>query len=323
MVPPKVLLTTRWPEAAEQAILSHFNVDIIGRNKAVGEQKYDISAWLDEYDFICPTITDRIDRDSLQRGGFRTRALCNFGAGINHIDLSACQEVGIIVTNTPDVLTNDTADIAIMLTLMAARRAGQGERLVRRGGWDGWSPTHLLGLSLTGKTLGLIGFGRIGQAMAGKAYHAFGMQIIYHSRTRHATEDLPVPARYEPLDKLLRSSDVIALHAPGGPETRHIIDVNALAKMKSSVILVNTARGDLIDDDALIDALKSGRIAAAGLDVFQGEPQIHRGYLELDNVVLLPHLGSATVEARTAMGFRALRNLQAIVAGEPIPDRVA
>tara|TARA_B110001454_G_scaffold150932_1_gene140276 strand:+ start:1332 stop:2297 length:966 start_codon:yes stop_codon:yes gene_type:complete len=317
----KVLVTCRWPEAAEQAMLNAFDADIIGLNKERSEEPF--AHYLTQYDYICPTITDPISSEVLRGGGFRTKAFCNFGAGVNHIDLKACKDAGVIVTNTPDVLTEDTADIAILLALMAARRAGEGERLVRAQGWPGWSPTSMLGMCLTGKTLGLVGFGRIGQAMALKAHHAFGMKIIYYSRTPTGEDEFPFPVKYRPLDVLIRESDVISLHAPGGPATKHLINAERIAEMKQSAIVVNTARGDLIDEDALIAALKSRTIAAAGLDVFEGEPHLRPAWLELENAVLLPHLGSATQETRTAMGLRSLANLQAIVAGQEPPDRVA
>lgn len=302
-------------------MLDAFDADIIGLNKERSEQPF--ASFLAEYDYICPTITDPISSEVLRTGSHRIKAFCNFGAGVNHIDLQACKDAGIVVTNTPDVLTEDTADIAILLALMAARRAGEGERLVRAQGWQGWSPTSMLGMCLTGKTLGLVGFGRIGQAMAQKAYSAFGMKIIYYSRTPKGGDEFPFPAEYRPLEALIEEADVISLHAPGGPSTKHIINAERIAAMKPSAIVVNTARGDLIDEDALIAALKSGKIAAAGLDVFEGEPRLRPAWLELENAVLLPHLGSATQETRTAMGLRSLANLQAIVAGQEPPDRVA
>ena len=319
MPAPRVLLTCRWPEDVEREVLFAYDADIIGLNKDRGDDKAAVAAWLKDYDYICPTITDRFGHDLLSRTELRTKALCNFGAGVNHIDLAACRAAGIVVTNTPDVLTDDTADIAIMLMLMAARRGGEGERLVRSRGWQGWTPTHLLGTSLAGKTLGLVGFGRIGQAMARKAHHAFDMRIIYHTRTARAPDELPWPADYHSLETLLSTADVVALHAPGGAATRHLIDAKRLALMKPGTILVNTARGDLIDEAALVEALVQRRIAAAGLDVFEFEPRVYPELLALDNVVLLPHLGSATRETRSAMGLRVLANLNALVAGDPPP----
>ena len=323
MAAPKVLLTCRWPEAAERAAQASFDVDILGLNRPPGCAPDAFRTWLDEYDFICPTITDRLEARIFERGGFRVKALCNFGTGTNHIDLAACRKAGIRVTNTPDVLTEDTADIAIMLALMAARRGGEGERLVRGGGWQGWAPTHMLGRSLTGKTLGIVGMGRIGQTVARKAHAAFGMRILYNSRMPKDIGDLPFPAVWRSLDDLAREADVISLHVPGGAETRHLIDARGLALMRPDAVLVNTSRGDLIDEEALIAALESRATFAAGLDVFDGEPMVRTALLRLENAVLLPHLGSATRETRTAMGLRALHNLRCIAAGETAPDRVA
>jgi lactate dehydrogenase-like 2-hydroxyacid dehydrogenase len=279
---------------------------------------------LQTFDFICPTITDRIDETVIRKGPLRTKALCNFGAGINHIDLGACARAGLVVTNTPDVLTDDTADLAILLALMCARRAGEGERLVRRGDWQGWAPTHLMGTRLLGKTFGIVGFGRIGRATAQRARDGFGMTIAYAARDpRKAPPDGFSDARALPLDQLFAEADVVSLHIPGGAETRGLVDARRLALMKPSAILVNTARGDVIDEDALVTALENGMIAAAGLDVYRNEPRLSPKLKDLENLVLLPHLGSATVETRTAMGLRALANLDAVVAGKIPPDLVA
>jgi lactate dehydrogenase-like 2-hydroxyacid dehydrogenase len=279
---------------------------------------------LRSYDAICPTITDKIDRALLDEAGpLRARALCNFGAGVDHIDLDACRDAGLIVTNTPGVLTDDTADIALLLMLTCLRRGGEGERLVRTGEWAGWSPTHMLGRRMTGKVLGIVGFGRIGQAVAKRAHHGFGMEVIYHSRSPAPPEiEAACGARLVPLEELLATADVVSLHCPSTAETENMIDAGALARMKADAVLVNTARGNLIDEAALVDSLRSGGIAAAGLDVYRGEPNVRAEFLDLPNVVLLPHLGSATLETRTAMGNCAADNLDAVLAGAEPPNRL-
>jgi lactate dehydrogenase-like 2-hydroxyacid dehydrogenase len=244
---------------------------------------------------------------------------------VDHVDLAAARAAGIIVTNTPDVLTDATAELAILLMLMAARRAGEGERQLRAGQWGGWAPTHMIGQSIVGKILGLVGFGRIAQTTAGRARAGFGMKIAYYSRSRAPAEiEAKLDARYVPsLEALAGEADILSLHTPGGAETRHLIDAALLARMKPSAILVNTARGTVVDEAALADALSTRRIAAAGLDVYEKEPQVHPALLTLENAVLLPHLGSATIETRVAMGMRAAANLEAYFDSKEPRDRVA
>lgn len=313
---PRVLLTRAWPPEAERRIAAR--VDLVTTPPEVALGRADLVGALRAFDVVCPTITDRIDRALLaEAGSLRTQALCNFGAGVDHIDVAACRAAGLAVTNTPGVLTDDTADLAILLALMCVRRAGEGERLARRGDWTGWTPTQLLGSRLSGKTLGLIGFGRIGQAVAHRARHGFGMNIIYHART--PAREGP-DARHLPFDEVMATADIVSLHCPGGEETRNLVDEAALARMKPGAVLINTARGGIVDEQALWVALKSGRLAAAGLDVHQNEPAILPELLALENVVLLPHLGSATLEARTAMGMCAADNLFAILDGRPPPN---
>ncbi len=230
----------------------------------------------------------------------------------------------MIVTNTPGVLTQSTADIAMTLLLMSARRGAEGDRLVRAGKWTGWCPTHMMSSDVTGASVGLIGFGRIAQAMARKAHHGFGMKILYlkPSPADQALVDELQAVRCESLAELLPQADYVSLHCPGGLETRHLINENTLALMKPTAHLINTARGDVVDSQALIKALQEKRIAGAGLDVYEGEPHINPGFLTLENVALLPHLGSATIATRTAMGEKVLENLEAFFSGKPLPDRV-
>lgn len=318
---PSVLLTRRWPSAVESVIARKYSAMFNMDDRPMSPES--LTRALREFDFVCPTVTDRIDARMLSAGRIQTRALCNFGVGVSHIDLAACAAAGVLVTNTPDVLTDDTADLAILLALMCARRAGEGERLVRDGGWSGWAPTQLLGARLTGKTMGIVGFGRIGQAMARRAYQGFDMKILYSSN-RRAPEvvESELGARYVPIDQLFSEADVISLHVPGGKANAGLVDARRLALMKRSAILVNTARGEVVDEVALVAALSQRRIAAAGLDVYRDEPCIQPALRTLENVVLLPHMGSATEETRVAMGLRVVANLDAIVAGQVPPDRV-
>ena len=306
---PRILVTRKWPEGVEALIAQRYDATFNDSDVALTSAQ--LAAAMRDFDAICPTITDRLDASILGVAGRRVQIIANYGAGVDHIDLAAARAAGIVATNTPGVLTDATADIAITLVLMTARRAGEGERELRAGQWTGWRPTHLLGTSLRGKTLGLVGFGRIAQAMAERARFGFGMDIVYFSRRPGAQEDEQrLGARFVPsLVDLVAQSDVVSLHIPGGTETRNIIDAAILAHMAPHAILINTARGDVVDEGALIDALEAGRIGGAGLDVFAGEPHVSQRLREAPNTVLLPHLGSATQETREAMGMRALANL--------------
>ena len=275
-------------------------------------------------DALLPTVTDRITTEVLSVEPLRARILANFGVGYNHIDVHAAKARGLVVTNTPEVLTDDTADDAVMLMLMVARRAGEAERQVRSRQWTGWRPTHMLGTRVSGKTLGLVGMGRIARAVATRAHCGFGMRVVFHDPYP------PPPAlaaelgaeQQSGLDAVLREADFVSLHCPATPETRHLIDTERLALMKPTAFLINTARGDIVDEAALVAALKEQRIAGAALDVYEREPQVTSDLLTMENVVLLPHLGSATQETRVAMGLRALENLQAFFSGAPPRDRV-
>jgi lactate dehydrogenase-like 2-hydroxyacid dehydrogenase len=318
---PRLLVTRRLPAAVEEHLREHFDVRLSDSDQEL--DRAELEAAMTDFDALMPTITDRIDAPLLTSPGTRVRIVANFGAGIEHIDLNAARAAGIAVTNTPDALTDATADFAILLMLMAARRAGEGERELRGGRWDGWRPVHMLGQALTGKTLGLVGFGRIAQATAVRAA-AFGMRIRYHSRSAATpeTEARLNATRAASLEALVAEADFLSLHVPGGPETRHLVDAALLARMKPTAILVNSARGSVVDEAALAAALRERRISAAGLDVYEREPEVHPALLALENVVLLPHLGSATVETRTAMGMQAAANLTAFFAGREPPNRV-
>ena len=322
MARPKVLLTRRWPEAVERHLADRY---ALTPNLADAPMDADaLSEALRSHDAVCPTVSDVLDAAVLEGGRGGARILGNFGVGVNHIDLVACARLDLVVSNTPDVLTDATAELAILLMLAVARRAGEGERQLRAGGWTGWRPTHMMGAQVTGKTLGLIGFGRIAQAVARKACRGFGMPILYQSRRRAAAEiEAETGAVFcESADDLVARADFVSLHCPGGPETHHLIDARRLSLMKPSAFLINTARGPVVDEAALAAALAAGTIAGAGLDVYEREPRVTQGLLALQNVVLLPHLGSATTETRNAMGMRVAANLDAFFEGRPLPDRV-
>ena len=318
---PKILITRPWPKAAEDDLRQRYDVTV---NAAEPLDKAALIAAMHEYDALCATVTDKLDAEVFATPNARVKMIGNFGVGFEHIDVKAAKAAGIRVSNTPDVLTDATADIALMLMLMTSRRAGEGERQLRGGGWGGWGTTHLMGQSLQGKTLGLIGFGRIGQATAQRAHAALGMKIAYHNRRRLDPEiEGPFGATYvETVEDLLRTVDVVSLHCPATAETRHLINAERLKLMKPSAILINTARGSVVNEGDLAQALKDHVIAAAGLDVYEAEPKVHPDLLGLENAVLLPHLGSATVETRVKMGLRVCANIDRFFAGEPLIDEV-
>ncbi len=319
---PKVLVTRRWPAEVERALEERFEVTLNPSDRPLSAAE--LARAVDDYDVLCPTVSDKIDAAVIGDGG-RLRLIANYGVGFDHIDLAAAKARDIAVTNTPGVLTDATADIALTLILMAARRAGEGERELRDGRWSGWRPTHLIGSALKGKVLGLVGMGRIAVATARRAHHGFGMRIAYYGRR----ECDPVVAEelqaefYPELPALLGVADFVSLHVPGGAETANLIDAEAIAAMKPGSYLINTARGGIVDHDALADALDRKHLAGAGLDVYPHEPHVPLALLGLENVVLLPHLGSANAETRVAMGMKALANVAAFAAGTPLPDRVA
>jgi len=271
---PRILLTRRWTSQVERHLADRY--DLVLNQDDVPLTPAQLGEALRDFDAVCPTVSDAVTAAVIEQAGpaRRARILGNFGVGFNHIDIEAARRAGLVVTNTPDVLTDATADLAILLMLMVSRRAGEGERELRAGRWIGWRPTHLLGTELTGKTLGLIGFGRIAQAAARRAHHGFGMRILYNSR-RRVSQDIEKECDAEyvaEIDTLLECCDVVSLHCPGGAETHHLIDARRLARMRPNAILVNTARGPVVDEAALVDALKAGRVRA-GLDVYEREPQ--------------------------------------------------
>ena len=266
------------------------------------------------------TLGDRIDAETI-RTATRLKILANYAVGYNNIDLAAARQRGLIVTNTPDVLTDATADLTWALLLATARRVVEGDALVRSGGWTGWSPTQLLGAEVSGKTLGIIGMGRIGQAVAHRAV-GFRMPVLYHTSRPLATSSLPREWEYRSLRDLLGEADVVTIHVPLTAATHHLIGARELGWMRSTAFVINTARGPLVDEGALVDALKRGTIAGAGLDVYEQEPALQQALAQLKQVVLLPHLGSATLHARVQMGLVCLKNIQAVLDGRPAPNHI-
>lgn len=317
MTKPRLIISRKLPPQVEARAFAAFeavaNVDDV---------PFDEADWTNaDAEALLVTVTDKLGADRIASLPPCVRILANFGVGTSHIDLDSARARKITVTNTPDVLTDATADIAMLLLLGAARRAGEGEALIRARSWTGWTPTQLLGVHLGGRRLGIWGMGRIGQATAARA-SAFGMDIHYHGR--RARDDLPFAATFHADScAFLDVCECISLHAPLTPATESWLNATRLARLPAGAIVVNTGRGELVDDDALIAALRSGHVAAAGLDVFRGEPAFDARYAGLPNTFLLPHLGSATVETRNAMGMRALDNLDAFFAGGEPSDRIA
>jgi len=318
---PRVIVTRRLPTHVERALNEYFEVELNEVDIAFDPAR--MRAALLDADALVPTVGDRLGAD-LFDSTVRVRIIANYGVGTDHIDLGAAAGHGLVVTNTPGVLTDCTADLTIALMLAVLRRTGEAERELRAGEWTGWRPTHMLGRRVSGRTLGIIGFGRIGRAVARRAHHGFGMRILFHSPTpppAAVIEDLAAEPRE--LDELLRDSDIVSIHAPSSPATRGLIGPRELGLMRPDAYLVNTARGDIVDEPALATALRAGRLAGAGLDVFDGEPTILNELVDAPNTVLLPHIGSATLETRTAMGMRVVENLRAFFDGASPPDMVS
>ena len=307
---PRVLVTRRLPSSVIARLEESCDVDLYTGNTAISRDEL-LPRIAGKHALVC-LLTDTIDAAVLDAAGPQLKIVANVAVGYNNIDVPACRARGVAVTNTPDVLTNACADFTWALILAVTRRLGEGERVVRAGTWGGWALDYMLGMELRGKQLGLVGLGRIGRAVAEKA-PAFGMAVAYAART---PADFP-GATYMPLDRLLATSDVVSLHCPMTPETRHLIDQKALTKMKRSAYLINTSRGPVVDEGALAWALKERLIAGAALDVYEKEPEIHSGLMALENVLLIPHLASATTETRTGMADLAVSNALAVVTGQP------
>ena len=317
----RIVVTRKLPDSVETQITKLFDTKLNSTdNPFTKKQLLEAATWAD---VMVVTFTDQIDKEIFKAASPNLKLIANFGVGVDHIDLEMAQTFGIQVSNTPDVLTEDTADLAMALILMASRRFGEGERMVRAGKWNGWTPTQLMGHRVHSRSLGIIGMGRIGQALALRAL-GFGMSINYHNRKRIEVDiENKLKAKYwNNLDQMIGSIDILSINAPLTPDTTKILSAARLERMRSNSILINTARGGLVDEEALIRILKKGPIAAAGLDVFDREPMVNPQLVQLENVVLLPHLGSATKEGRIAMGERVILNAMNVVNGRPPPDKV-
>lgn len=315
-----LLVSRALPETVMAALNAEFEVTLRPTTQPMSEG--DAAMALEAYDAVLPTLGDGFTAAAFERvAAPRCKILANFGVGYNHIDVTAAAAKGITVTNTPGAVTDATADIAMTLILMAARRAGEGERLVRSGEWTGWHPVQMLGLHIGGKTVGIIGMGRIGKAIARRCQAGFGMDVVFHNRSQ--VSDVGVPAtQLGSLAEVMAAADVVVIAVPGSAETHHLIDATALGAMQPHAYLVNISRGDVIDEDALIAALTAGQIAGAGLDVYEQEPHVPEALLALDNVVLLPHLGTNAEEVRSNMGMLAVANLKAFFSGDDVPNKV-
>jgi len=315
-----LLVSRALPETVMQALRAEFEVTLRPTTQPMSEDEATLA--LAAYDAVLPTLGDQFTAAAIGRvEAPRCKMLANFGVGYNHIDVVAATARGITVSNTPGAVTDATADIAMTLVLMAARRAGEGERLVRSGEWTGWHPVQMLGLHIGGKTVGIVGMGRIGKAVARRCQAGFGMNVVFHNRSQVA--DVGVPAQQlGSLAEVMAAADVVVVAVPGSPATHHLIDAVALGAMQPHAYLVNISRGDVIDEPALIAALQAGQIAGAGLDVYEQEPHVPEALLALDNVVLLPHLGTNAQDVRANMGRMAVTNLRAFFNGDAVPNKV-
>ncbi|MEX2453610.1 MAG: D-glycerate dehydrogenase [Rhodospirillaceae bacterium] len=318
---PGIAVTRRLPREVETRMMELFDARLNADDAPMTADR--IVAAAQGADALVPTVTDRIDAGLIERLPESVRLIANFGVGVNHIDLDAAAARRIVVTNTPGVLTDDTADLTVALLLAAPRRLVEGDRLVRTGRWEGWSPTFMIGHRISGKRIGIVGMGRIGQAVA-RRVRGFGMTVHYHNRRRiHAELEAELEANYwESLDQMLGHMDFISINCPHTKETHHLLNEERLSLLKPHAFVVNTARGEIIDEAALARLLADGRIAGAGLDVYEGEPAVEAALLGLDNVVLAPHLGSATREGRLAMGEKVIVNIKSFTDGHTPPDRV-
>lgn len=315
---PKLLITRRLPDKVLAAAATRYEVTL--RDDTSVLSAAELRAALRDFDAVLPTLGDRFQPDVFADVPQpRAKVLANFGVGYNHIDAVAARAHGVAVTNTPGAVTDATADIALTLILMTARRAGEGERILRAGNWRGWGPVEMLGMHVTGRRVGIIGLGRIGKAIAKRCHAGFGMEVVFH--TRSTVADPGIPARQVPLAEAM-AADIVVVAVPGGAATFHLINAETLALMRRDAILINISRGDVVDEAALVDCLRTGGIAGAGLDVYEQEPRVHPGLLGFENVSLLPHLGTAALEVRENMGMMALANLIAHLDGKPMPNQV-
>jgi glyoxylate reductase len=318
---PKVIVTRKLPDPVETRMRELFDTELNLSDAPMTRAQ--LSDAVGRADVLAPTITDKIDATLLEKAGPKLKLIANFGAGVDHIDVAAANAKGIAVTNTPGVLTEDTADLTMALIMAVARRIVEGANVAQAGGFTGWTPTWMMGHRITGKRLGIIGMGRIGQAVARRA-RAFGLQIHYHNRkpvSPRIADELGA-TYWDSLDQMLARMDIISVHSPHTPATYHLLSARRLKLLQPHAIVINTARGEIIDESALAELLKSGAIAGAGLDVFEFEPRINPKLLNLPNTVLLPHLGSATLEGRIDMGEKVIINIRTWMDGHKPPDRV-
>jgi len=318
---PKVVVTRKLPDPVETRMMELFDVQL--NLDDVPMTQGELADAVRTCEILVPTVTDTIDAGVLAQAGEQFRLVANYGTGVDHIDLATARQRAIVVTNTPDVLTEDTADMTMSLLLAVPRRLVEGERALRDGAWTGWSPTWMLGHRIHGKRLGIVGMGRIGQAVAKRA-KGFGLSVHYHNRTRvHKDVESALEATYwESLDQMLARMDIISVNCPHTPATYHLLSARRLNLMQTHAFIVNTARGEIIDENALIRMLKAKKIAGAGLDVYENEPAINPKFLDLNNVTLLPHMGSATCEGRIDMGEKVIINIKTFFDGHTPPDRV-
>jgi glyoxylate reductase len=318
---PVVVVTRKLPDVIETRMMELFDTKLNLDDRPLA--KAQLIEAVKAADVLVPTLTDRIDAAVLASAGPNLKLIANFGTGVDHIDLASARQRGIVVTNTPDVLTEDTADMTMALLLAVPRRLSEGERLVRSGEWQGWSPTSMLGHRIWGKRLGIIGMGRIGQAVARRA-KGFGLAVHYHNRKRvHPEIEAELEVTYwESLDQMLARMDIVSIHCPHTPATYHLMSARRLKLLPAHAIVINTARGEVIDENALTRMLAKKELAGAGLDVFENEPAINPKLLALENVVLLPHMGSATIEGRIDMGEKVIINIKTFTDGHHPPDRV-
>ena len=322
MTKPVAIVTRKWPDENEKRLKELFDVKLNDSDKPFTADE--LKSALQNCDVLMPTVTDKITADILSVENRRANMIGNFGVGFNHIDINAAKDNGITVSNTPSVLTDCTADIAMSLLLMVARRVGQGERELRSDNWTGWRPTHLLGTKVTGKKLGVIGFGRIGQAVAKRAHFGFDMDIQYWDPfdiPEEITKSFNA-TKLNTIEDICKESDFVSINCPATEETFHLMNEERFGLMKKSAFIINTARGDIIDEKALVNALSNKQIAGAGLDVFETEPNLPSELKTMENVVSFPHLGSATIETRVAMGNTAIDNTLAFFAGTELPNKV-
>lgn len=318
---PSVFVTRKLPDVVETRMMELFDAHLNVTDTPVSKEE--LMAAVSSYEVLVPTVTDNIDADIISAANSKLRLIANFGNGVDHIDLQAADEHEILVTNTPGVLTEDTADIAMALILSVPRRIFEGERIIRDRVWVGWSPNFMLGRRISGKRLGIVGMGRIGSAIARRA-RGFGLSVHYHNRNRvsEAIENELEATYWESLDQMLAHMDIVSVNCPHTPATFHLISKRRLQLLNQDSYIVNTARGEVLDQEALIQLLENGAIMGAGLDVYESEPNIDSRLLELDNVVLLPHMSSATLEGRIEMGERVIINIRTLVDGHKPPDRV-